>query len=250
MLMLHNAREASREELARIPTPEGTDSWKPIPHATVVDALAAKARQRGLSISSERYALMPGSLGEGEGRIAVPEAKLFGAIDFQPISGVAFPPGCVPSAGLRNSHDKSFALSILSGARVLVCANGVLSAEHVVSRKHTSGIDLASAIDAALDAFMAGIGAFQATYEGLRSRSVSRREGHSLIVDMAQAGAFASCDILPIVCEWESPKHDDFSDRNAWSLYQACTEVMKKQSPARQLDGFRALNAVLVASLS
>ena len=249
MLMLHHAREVSRDELSRIPTPAGTESWRPVPHIEVVEAVAAKARERGLSISSERYAVMAGSMDNGSGeRVEVPGAKLFGSLDFSPMPGIEFPPGCVPSAGLRNSHDKSFALSILGGARVLVCANGVLSAEHVVSRKHTSGIDLGRAVEAALGAFMDGIGEFRSTYEKLRSRSVSRWEGHSLIVDMARAGAFASCDILPVAAEWESPRHEEFRERNAWCLYQACTEVMKKQSPARQLEGLRALNAVLAAS--
>ncbi|MEI6236136.1 MAG: hypothetical protein WCT04_24030 [Planctomycetota bacterium] len=68
-------------------------------------------------------------------------ALLFGSLDFLPVQGMAFPAGCSPSAGLRNSHDKTFSLSILSGARVFICANGVLSAEHVISRKHTSGLD-------------------------------------------------------------------------------------------------------------
>src|SRR5471030_1875654 len=85
------------------------------------------------------------------------------------IPGMPFPAGCAPSAGLRNSADKSFALSILSGARVFVCANGVLNAEHIISRKHTSGLDMVESIDKALDAFMDSIRAFQETYTRLNA---------------------------------------------------------------------------------
>ena len=38
--------------------------------------------------------------------------------------------------------------------------------------------------------------------------------------------------------------------RNAWNLYQGCTEIMKTQSPARQIDGLKALNQVLAAALN
>jgi len=36
---------------------------------------------------------------------------------------------------------------------------------------------------------------------------------------------------LPGVCkEWEEPSHDDFKPRNAWSLFNAFTEVLKPRS--------------------
>ena len=64
------------------------------------------------------------------------------------------------------------------------------------------------------------------------------------------AGAFSSSDILPVVQEFENPRHREFNDKNAWSLYNACTEQMKSQSPARMIDGFKALNSVLTAALN
>ena len=161
-----------------------------------------------------------------------------------------FPAGCTPSCGLRNSADKSFALSILSGARVFVCANGVLSAEHIISRKHTSGLDLVASIDTALDAFMESLSGFNQTYEQLCSRRLNRIKAHSLAEELAQAGAFASSDILPVIREFENPLHKEFREKNAWCLYQSATEIMKAQSPARQVDGFKALNSVLVVELN
>jgi hypothetical protein len=249
MLMLSHAVEVPRQALRSISTPEPTDTWRPVPHADVVDVLTERAAARGLKIKSERYAVLPGALYPTPGqRIELPGARLFGSLDFEPIVGVPFPPGCTPSAGLRNSHDKSFSLSILSGACVFICANGVLSAEHIIARKHTSGIDLVESIEDALNAFMESARDFQATYEQLRSRRLATAKAHHLIVELAKAGAFASSDILPVVQEWENPRHAEFKERNAWSLYQASTEVMKRQGPARQVDGLKALNSVLLAS--
>jgi len=237
-----------RASLRGIRTPDPTDSWRPVPHADVVDVLTERAGARGLKITSERFSVLPGYLYPTPGTsVELPGARLFGSMNFGPISGMPFPDGCTPSAGIRNSHDKTFALSILSGARVLVCANGVLSAEFIVSRKHTSRIDLEASIDQALAATMASIEDFQATYERLRSRRLTRMKASALAVEMARSGTFSSSDILPVLDEYEKPSHEEFSERNAWSLYNAATARMEAQSPGRQVEGFKALNSVLLA---
>jgi hypothetical protein len=216
-----------------------------------VDTLTERAGARGLRITAERYALLPGTLyPPSGGQITIPGGRLFGSMDFAPVPGLPFPDGCAPSAGIRNSHDKTFSLSILSGARVFICANGVLSAEHIISRKHTSGLDLPQAIDRALDAFLESVRGFAQTYQRLRDWRLTRTRAHSLVVELARAGAFSSGDILPVVGEFENPRHPEFADRSAWALYQSATEVMKHQSPARQMDGFKALNSVLLPALN
>ena len=251
MLMLSHAAEVSRDELYNVVTPEPTQSWKPVPHHEVVNTLSDRAAARGLVVKNEHFALLDGTLyGENGMQTRIPGARLFGSLDFAPIPGMPFPAGCAPSCGLRNSADKSFALSILSGARVFVCANGVLSAEHIISRKHTSGLDLVESIDKALDAFMESLRGFNETYEKLRAWQLRKNTAHSLIVELARAGAFASSDILPVVQEFENPCHAEFRERNAWNLYQDCTQIMKGQSPARQIEGFKALNQVLTAALN
>jgi hypothetical protein len=250
MLMLSKAHEVTREQLSRIPTPVPTETWRPVPHAEAVSTLIERAGARGLRVRSERYAVLPGALYPQPGmQVSLEGARLFGSLDFEPLSGMLFPAGCTPSAGIRNSHDKSFSLSILSGARVLICANGVLAAEHILNRKHTSGINLIQSIDQALDAFMASIRDFQQSYERLRSWRLSLPKAHHLAVELARAGAFSSSDILPVVNEFENPRHEEFKERNAWALYNAVTENAKRQSPARQVESFKALNSVLLPAL-
>jgi hypothetical protein len=251
MLMLSHANEATRDDLYHVATPEPTQSWKPVPHIEVVNTLTERAAARGLVVKNERFALLDGTLyGENGIQTRIPGARMFGSLDFAPVPGMPFPAGCSPSAGIRNSHDKSYTLSLLSGARVFICANGVLSAEHIISRKHTSGLDLIESIDVALDAFMESLRGFNETYERLRARRVNRTKARSLIVELAQAGAFASSDILPVVREFENPRHVEFAEKNGWNLYQSCTEIMKGQSPGRQVDGFKALNSVLTRRLN
>jgi len=248
MLMLSHAQEVRRDALAAIPTPAGTSSWRPVPHHDVVNTLTDRAQARGLRIVSERYAVTDGCIYPQPGQsLTIRGARMYGSLDFEPIDGIPFPEGCRPSAGIRNSHDKSFALSILAGSRVLVCANGLLLAEHVINRKHTSGLSLIDEIDKALGAFLETLKGFQETHDRLCQQRLSRSRGHHVIVELARAGAFSSSDILKVADEWEQPRHAEFNDPTAWSLYQAASETMKAQSPARQVDGFKALSRTLLA---
>lgn len=201
-------------------TPEPTQSWKPVPHHEVVNTLTDRAAARGLVVKNERFALLDGTLyGANSVQTRLPGARLFGSLDFAPVVGMPFAPGCVPSAGIRNSHDKSSCLSILSGARILVCSNGALVGDHQVHRKHTSGIDLIESIDDALNAFMTSIAGFNDMFQSLNSRRLTRTKAHSLVVESARAGAFASDLILPIVAEFENPQHEAFRERTAGRLY-------------------------------
>jgi hypothetical protein len=91
---------------------------------------------------------------------------------------------------------------------------------------------------------MASIQRFNELVQSLNERLLTRTKAHSLIVEAARAGAFASDSILPIMVEFENPLHEAFLVR---TIHNAYTERMKAHSPARQTDGFKALNSVLMA---
>ena len=52
-------------------------------------------------------------------------------------------------------------------------------------------------------------------------------QARSLLIDACDAGAFASCDIMPIVKEYRESSVG-FKPGNRWSLYNAVTWVGKK----------------------
>ena len=252
MLMLDRAAPITVRELSKIPCPEPTDSWRPYPHSEVVGALSDRMEARGLKVRASRLTLVDGALYPEQGvRLDVKGARLFGSFDLEP-SGDEFPRGCVPSLGLRNSTDKSYALTILIGMRVMACSNGVLYVERgvQVSRKHTSGLELEGAFDNALDAYEEAVPGMTDLYEQLRGRKLSVMKAKSVTVDLAAADAIPSAHILPVVREFEKSSFREFrGDRSAWGLYGAVTHAsFKRMSPQRAADGYRALNEVLVGS--
>jgi hypothetical protein len=103
----------TREELARVKTPAGTATHKPIPHITVVEKLIEAFSFRQIGVVREEYAVSSDGM------------KMFGVMDLS--SGFD---GCRFAVGLRNSHDKSFRLSCTVGLRIFVCENLAFHGEY------------------------------------------------------------------------------------------------------------------------
>src|SRR5262249_48876973 len=123
-LTLHtDARTATREQVALVPTPARTRSWVPIPHARLLDGVQGSLERSGLSVVSEAHGLTSdGTRYFGLLQVARPDADGdFGLV-----------------VGMRNSHDKTFPAGLVVGASVFICDNLSFSGEVKLARKHTS----------------------------------------------------------------------------------------------------------------
>ena len=57
-LIVHRgAVRVTRDQLAEVPTPPATPTWKPIPHALLVSALHEECGRRGMQVVQEEYAV-------------------------------------------------------------------------------------------------------------------------------------------------------------------------------------------------
>ena len=52
-----NARYVGRNEIAMVPTPAATASWKPVPHLDVIDAVTDVVKGQNWTILEEQYGL-------------------------------------------------------------------------------------------------------------------------------------------------------------------------------------------------
>jgi hypothetical protein len=86
------AQVMNREGLWALATPQGTDTWTPIPHYDLVTALEGQLKARNINIVKEQF--------------AVQKAKLFGVIDTD--YQVTEEGGA--AIGIRTANDKSLAL--------------------------------------------------------------------------------------------------------------------------------------------
>jgi hypothetical protein len=121
MTLLSQAGKLSREQLALVPTPLGTATHRPIPHAEVVNALVDTLGLRKTGVAAEEYAVSNDGM------------NLFGVMEIdQGMEGARF------ALGIRNSNSKQFRLAVTVVYRVFVCENLAFSGDYSpILAKHT-----------------------------------------------------------------------------------------------------------------
>ncbi len=223
-LMMCDGKFVGRDEIAMIPTPPRTDTWKPVPHVEVIDAVTDAVKSRRWQILDAQYGLAR----DGQ--------KMFGVMRINKTSS----PDWSRCIGIRNSHDKSFSVGLTAGISVMVCSNLAFGGTMVLKRRHTSRIELDMVIDA-IDELEEEFLTLEAVAEDLRIKHVADDEARAAIVKAAEIKVVNSCDIVPIWKEFQTPRHEEFSEHSRWSLLNAFTEHAKKYSPGRADFCYRGL---------
>jgi len=226
-LIMQDGKFVSRDEVARTDTPCSTATWRPVPHIDVIEAVTEVIRTHNWNIEGEKFGLA------SEGK------RLFGVMELSSSSS----PEWHRCIGIRNSHDKSFAVGLSAGIVVCVCTNLAFGGTTVVKRRHTSGIVLSDLIDRAVASLEDDFLTTEAVCEDLKDICLKDDdEARSCIVRAAELGVINSCDILPVYREYKQPSHEEFAEPTRWSLMNALSEIVKKYSPQRVDHSYLALN--------
>lgn len=207
----------SREELALVPTPTGTATHRPVPHIEVVNALIETLGFRHIGVVKEEYAVDRTGM------------KMFGVMELGLAEyGVRF------ALGLRNSHDRSMALGITVGYRVLVCQNLAFHGDFTpLLRKHTRNLNL-------LENLAYGVDQMQRNFQPM-VKAVERWQG-SQITDVTAKLLIYSAFIegqtelpkhlmRPVHNAYFSPTYEEFQPRTLWSLQNSFTGAIKTLEP-------------------
>src|SRR6266851_9418350 len=224
------AQVVTRAELACIPAPTGTPTFKPVPHAELVAVLTSRLQERGLVITSEKLAVSANGM------------QIFGALDFE--NGIQMP-GLGRAMGFHAANDKTLAINIVAGVRVFVCDNLSLSGSAIVlKRKHTRALNLASQINLALDRFETGRRVFENSIERLQGRILSDERAKVAIFDLVYSGILGQSLFDEVASNYfraEERRLEDSLPRTAWGLHNAATRAVKALSPASIYRTTRAL---------
>lgn len=199
--------------------------WKPIHHAKLIDELHAAASRRGYGVVREAFALSPDT------------HDLFGFMQF---GGYDLNrTDMAPVLGFRSSNAQRFALRGVTGAKVFICDNGAICGEFLYRMKHTTGNvnELPAALDEGMTKWASQADRMTATFEALEGVALTQRDADHFLMEGVRQGAFANSKLAKIDETYrayeteEHPHHTAFAPRNAWSLYNAVTEVAKDASP-------------------
>jgi hypothetical protein len=216
----------SREELATLDTPQGTRTWRPVPHAELVASLEEGLSSLGVHIAREEFC----TLGRDD-------AKLLGSLDLQ-IAGLDSEDFSM-GLGLRAGNDRKVAVQFVTACRVFVCDNWAFSGADgavFLKRRHTRRLDIRVAVHAAVEQFLKRAASFRVDIDRMRGHRLTDAEAKTIVHD-----AFAS-GILPVrlfhpvdrLYFRDEVQRARFPDRSARSLNNAMTEAIKALRPAPQ----------------
>lgn len=208
------------EEIARQePAPAWTDTWHPLSHGQVIDAVQLATQQLGWQIGRKAYSIRQGSemfatweiqnQGNGEGNFEL---------------------------GFRNSIAKTLAVGVCIGRHITVCSNLIFRGDFVIFRKHTGALYFDEICIMAVEALQTLEGQFDLLkqwQEGLKNTGLTDIQTSTLLL----AGMGRPYPIMPPARfrEFKELYFDEGSkySRTLHGFHGALTEMMKEAHPVR-----------------
>lgn len=211
-------RKISRANLSLIPVPESTDTFQPISHKTLVDALDEALDLRNFQITRSEFAVSPDGM------------KMFGLLEINAaLDDVRF------AIGLRNSNDKSMRLGLVAGYVVKICDNMMFQGEfNPLLAKHTKGLDLIESVSLGVDRIHRGFKPLERAIQTKRLMRITDDDARVLIYQAFLEKKFPISLIKTVHQNYFSPGYEEFYDRSLWSLENAFTESFKELNPLTQ----------------
>src|SRR5438105_3010493 len=207
----------TREHLGLIPSPEGTDTYQPLPHHDIVEALLETLAFRHISVVRDEYAVSEDGM------------KMFGVLDLE----TTFE-GCRFSIGIRNANDKSMRLAMTVGYRVFVCDNLAFQGDFTpVLAKHSKRFSLVDSLAIGVDRIQRNFEPLQRQVENWRDMQITAEQAKLVIYEAFIEGELEVPRHLAKDVHrcYFHPEHDAFAPRTMWSLSNAFTSALKKLEP-------------------
>ena len=220
-LMAHaGAQKLLRGDLAQIPPPEPTETFKPIAHVDLVNQVIEGLSFRHINVVRDEYAVSEDGM------------KLFGVMDLE-----AGMDGARYSLGIRNANDKSMRLGLTVGYRVFVCDNMAFHGDFTpVLAKHSKHFVLADAIDIGLGRMQRNFDPMRKQIEGWQAKQLTDGTAKNIIYDafLDDELALPRHLLRPVHNAYFDPQYPEFAPRTIWSLTNAFTTALKELDPIPQ----------------
>jgi hypothetical protein len=225
-MVLHSNRFQSqrveRAALATYPTPVGTSTWRPVPHAELVQVLLEQIARKGLDVTREQYGVSANGL------------CLFGALDLDGPFGTS---ERSMSLGFRHGNDKEVAIRLTAGSRIFVCDNLALSGTKIVFRKHTSQINLTHSISAGLDRYLEVAASLEQVIRTAEVTPISDDAAKVKLFDLRYQGVLPTSLFDQAASNYFRATqlgYEDCKPRTTWGLHNATTRAAQVLAPSTQ----------------
>ena len=212
---------AAKARALRAPLPARTDTYSPVSHAEIVDAIQAKARSNSLDIIRDRvYSNSKGT-------------RVTGFFDVENGTDFGKSNGLKMMFGYRNSYDKSMSVAFVAGASVWICGNGCISGDLMAfKRKHTGTVadELQDHIQTGVDRMKSDFGRLNMEVDIMKNYDLTSRQKSEILGVMYFERNLVTPTQLSVIKN-ELTQSEHFKESNAWSLYNNVTESLKKSHP-------------------
>lgn len=215
--MLHcGAQVVTEEEVRKLKAPDPEGRWQPVDHMDVSDCAREHLATGDYEVKQQVHSLSH----DGARWFSLLELATSKDNGGDELSRIV---------GLRNSHDKSFRAQVVTGQGVFVCDNLAFTGEINVGRKHTTHIlrDMPILMGKTVSALAGVFEDSERRVEAYKDKSLTREEVHDLLCLGLDQGFLPSSKIKPVLSEYKNPRHEEFSNENAWSFFNAFTEIGK-----------------------
>jgi len=199
-----------------VDTPEGTDTHRPLAHGILLQMVRDEIEKQGFTIRKEEYSL------------AKQGAQMFAIFHLEGENGEHG-----PAIAMRNSHDKSLSIMLLAGGSIFICSNLMAHVDGIkILKRHTknSGEMLGYIIYQAVESLRPLYDTLVSNMESLKTIPVSLDEGYECIGRAMGNGMVKPQQATIVFKDWRNARHEEFSDRNANSLYNCFTQAFKDRS--------------------
>ena len=216
--------KVDRAFLDNLEMPEATDTFKPIAHSVLVDAIEESLAFRHISIERSEFAVSKDGM------------KMFGLLEVNQVyEGVNF------AIGLRNANDKSMRLGMVAGYRVFVCDNMSLSGDfNPLLAKHTKNLDLVESVSMGIDRIQRGWQPLREAIDYKRATHIEPNDAKLLIYN-----AFAHRQLPISLFREVSQEFGTTPESTLWSLENNFTEAFKTLNPIAQFKAAAKLPALI-----
>jgi hypothetical protein len=225
-LMTHcGAQRVTRADLQRVEPPGRTPTWMPIKHSVLVDTLHGALTQRGLQVRREQYAV------QKQG------AVLFGTLDLDWYdTGIS-----AAAIGLRTANDKSMALQLAVGMRIVVCDNLAFAGDLIaLRRKHTASLDLPRELRLALDRYQERFPRLRDGVARLEATPLTEGRFKEVLHDLLAQRVLPLRLFHPVVHRYATVEQPRYG-ATLWAVHNAVTAQFQQLPPG---PAFRATLAL------
>jgi hypothetical protein len=219
--------KVDRQFLQTIGLPQETDTFKPVAHSLLVDAVEESLSYRRIRIERSEFAVSKDGM------------KRFGLLEVNhEFDGIRF------AIGLRNANDKSMRVGMVAGYRVFVCDNMSFVGDfNPMLNKHSKNLDLIEAVSMGIDRIQRG-------WEPLKSAITLKKETRIREMD-AKMFIYDAFTKHKFPVSLFKTVHDDYfgkDDPTAWGMENSFTEGFKRLLPVSQYEQTARFGKLLSAS--